>query len=190
VVDLPRGEEIGHLGDELGDVFGVHGLSIPFRGGTLHSAVELFADPGLEFLEGDPVPEILEGNQLLLPVGITVVGLDLGHECLIEAIEVDLVEFHGSTLPRSGVTLHSVGKILQVLDELHLELEERPVVRIVAEVDGGVQTHPLPDGVEAFEDELRFGAGEVFHGSSIPRSGVTLHRLRPGSGSGRQPELS
>ena len=30
MVDLPLGEEVGHLGDELGDVFGVHVPSIPY----------------------------------------------------------------------------------------------------------------------------------------------------------------
>lgn len=39
MVDLPRGEEVGHLGDELGDVFGVHGSTLSFRGRTLHSSV-------------------------------------------------------------------------------------------------------------------------------------------------------
>jgi len=65
-----------------------------------------------------------------------------------------------------------------VLDELHLELEERTVVQVIAEVDRGVEPHPLADGIETFEDELRFGAGELFHGPTLSCSGVTLHRVQ------------
>ena len=95
-------------------------------------------------------------RELLLEGGAE--GIDLGGRRVV---------VHGSTLSCSGSTLRSVGEVLEVLDELHLELEERSVVRVVPQVNRGVEPHPLADGIEAFEDELRFGAGEVFHGSSI-----------------------
>ena len=83
----------------------------------------------------------------------------------------NLPDHHGSTLSFRGRTLRSVGEVLQVLDELHLEIDERSVARVVLQVDRSVEPHPLPDGVEAFEDELRFGAGEVFHGPILSLPG-------------------
>ena len=54
----------------------------------------------------DPVPELLEGFQLLLPIGITVVGLDLGHQCFVQPVEVYFVEFHGLNIPFLRETFH------------------------------------------------------------------------------------
>ncbi len=58
MVDLPRGEEVGHLGDEPRDVFGVHGSTLSFRGGTLHSSAALF-EPVREEAEVDRVGEVV-----------------------------------------------------------------------------------------------------------------------------------
>ena len=80
-VELPAEEEF--LTNPDVPVF--HGLVIHHSDVTLHSTVEIFADP---------VTELLEGFQLLLPIGITVVGLDLGHQCFVQPVEVYFVEVH------------------------------------------------------------------------------------------------
>ena len=112
MVDLPGGEEVGHLGDEPRDVFGVHGPSISFRGGTLHELfenkpsgkvlVDHDREAGIEGLltglgQGEvfPVPGVVEGSdrcaecQNGLLIGLVVPGASTGRRPVVRE---DVVE--------------------------------------------------------------------------------------------------
>ena len=108
-VELPAEEEF--LTDPDVPVF--HDPSIPFRGGTLHRSAEL-----RQLFDGDMggavgVPRQFQLRREGLPKGVPVdlddpPGTAVGPNLLNQVANLDVV--HGSTLPHSGVTLHSVGR--------------------------------------------------------------------------------
>ena len=84
--------------------------------------------------------------------------------------------FHGSTLPLSGLTLHSVEARFQCFDDSVLE-PNHLVVLLTAEIDPDIFPHPFANDTKTFEDELQLRAIEFVHDLVIPRSGLSLHRI-------------